>query len=205
MKKIISIFAIVFAITMVMTVSAFATGFTADTANATNLPANATVTGAADSMAVSIPATAGAEYAIVLVSGDTLPTDGTTIAYINQLTADGDTVDFDVLPLMSVAEQATDGELTLYVGSNVEGFELISIPVTYAEAPAYTLGDVNGDTVIDSSDSLAVLLYFANGTEFETSDGVAVPVDAGNVNGDTVVDSSDSLAILLYFANGTEF
>lgn len=211
MKKIISIFAIVFALTLVMSVSVFAEGFTAGTAT------GVTVTGAEDSLTLSLPTVDGAEYTVLLVAGSGLPTVGdgvetfaeTGISYINQYTGDGTTMEIEVLPLMgAVADtENTDynGTNTLYIGSNAEGFELISVPVTYEEAVEYVLGDVNADGVIDSSDSLAVLLYFANGTAFETAQGEAVPVEAGNVNGDSTVDSSDSLAILLYFANGTEF
>ena len=205
MKKIISIFAIVFALTLVMSVSVFAEGFTAGTAT------GVTVTGAEDSLTLSLPTVDGAEYTVLLVAGSGLPTVGdgvetfaeTGISYINQYTGDGTTMEIEVLPLMgAVADtENTDynGTNTLYIGSNAEGFELISVPVTYADAPAYTLGNVNGDDAVDSMDAAAIVNYFLRGTAFEQ------PLEAGNVNGDDAVDSMDAAAIVNYFLRGTEF
>lgn len=209
MKKIISILALVLAITALLSVAAFAedaapakTFALGEGADAVIEAKGLTVTPAADSIAVVAPATPGADYSILLVSGSALPTSESTIAYINQANAATNAVNFSVLPKLTSCTE----NMTLYIGSNATGETLIAVPLVYDEEEAqYALGDVNGDTVIDSSDSLSVLLYFANGTEFETSEGVTVPVEVGNVNGDTAVDSSDSLAILLYFANGTEF
>lgn len=117
MKKIISVFAIVFALTMVMTVSAFAAGqFSVDT---TSLPEGIEIdipdaTGddaEPDTMYVTVNGTTeGEEYVILLVQGkDAYPTAyttddgvtmnaGETIAYIDQQTAEDEYVEFAVLP-----------------------------------------------------------------------------------------------------------
>ena len=172
MKKIISIFAIVFALTLVMSLSVFAEGFTAGTTD------GATVTGAVDRLTLSLPTVEGAEYTVLLVAGSGLPTVGdgvetfaeTGISYINQYTGDGTTMEIEVLPLMgAVADtENTDynGTNTLYIGSNAENFELISVPVTYEEPVEYTLGDVNNDTVINSTDIVAIINNVLKGTEF---------------------------------------
>lgn len=60
----------------------------------------------------------------------------------------------------------------------------------------YTLGDVNNDGKIDSSDATRVLLAYAGlVTLSETEE------KAADVNGDGNIDSSDASRILLYYAN----
>ena len=61
--------------------------------------------------------------------------------------------------------------------------------------PKYTLGDVNGDGVIDSLDGLLLMRYL-NGWDVE----IASP-KAMDVNNDGVVDSLDGL-LLMRFLNG---
>lgn len=201
MKKIISLLVLVFAMTVVMSVSAFAAAEFA-LAETAVLPEGVTVTPAADSIAVSVPATDGADYSILLVSGNALPTSDSVIAYINQAQADGTAVAFDVLPLMSVAENAADGELTLYVGTNATGEDLISIPVTYTEVvvePEYILGCVTlGDSDVDISDVLLVLdAYLGTATLTDVQELAADVAPRGEVDGN--VDISDVLLILDYY------
>ena len=199
MKK-FSIIAMVLAFTMMLSVVSFAADPAFMLAEDAVVPEGTTVTPAADSIAVETTAVAGNYYGVLLVEGNALPTVDNAILYINQATAAEVKQAFSVLPI--IPEAGT--ELTLYISSNVAGAELIAIPMVYdaeADEPTYTLGDVNNDGAIDSSDALAVLLFFANGTEF----GENIPEEAGDVNVDGAVDSSDALAILLFFANGIEF
>jgi len=197
MKKVISIIALVVAMVMAMSVSAFAADPAFMLAEDAVVPEGTTVTPAADSIAVTTAATAGNYYGVLLVEGNALPTVDNAILYIDQATAADVAQAFTVLPIIPEAGTA----LTLYISSNVAGAELIAIPLVYdaeAEEPAYTLGDVNGDTAIDGADALAVINYFLKGTE------VDVPA-AADVNADTVVDGADALAIINYFLKGTEF
>ncbi len=69
------------------------------------------------------------------------------------------------------------------------------------EEGEYILGDVTGDKIVDGSDALAIILYFAKGTNFKYEYGV----EAGEVTGDGVIDGSDALAVILNFAKGTPF
>lgn len=132
MKKIISLLVIVLALTVAMSVSAFAAKEFA-LADGYTAPTGVTVTPAADSIAVTVPATDDADYSVLLVNGSDLPTSETGIAYINQVQADGNTVTFNVLPKLGSCGAAC----TLYIGTNATGENLISIPVTYVE-PAPT-------------------------------------------------------------------
>lgn len=158
MKKIISILALVLAMTMVMSVSAFAAKeFGVDEAAAA---AEGVTLGTvdADSIEVTVPTTDDADYSILLVKGSTLPTVDSDIAYINQIKADAATETFEVLPLMSVAEGTADGNLMLYIGTNATDENLISIPVTYAEsAPAndyITSADTSKGTIATDAASV---------------------------------------------------
>ncbi len=182
MKKIISIFALVLAITALMSISAFAAG-EFSVAEGTTLGEGVTVAASTtfdDAIDVTVPATAGADYSIVLVTGNELPTDKTTIAYINQTTAaaGATSVDFDVLPLM---DNITDGtELTLYIGTNAAEEGLIAIPMIYTEEtvvepdpeeppvvePTYQLAEIDGDSLPATiGDALEII----NFTIWETS------------------------------------
>lgn len=65
--------------------------------------------------------------------------------------------------------------------------------VTAIAAPAYTLGDINADAAIDSTDSLQALRYSVNLTTL-----TATQILAADVNLDLAVDATDSLQILRF-------
>jgi len=112
----------------------------------------------------------------------------------------------------SVSEEGivsvVDGKVTaLAAGSvdvtaTIEGTQIpdsVSLTVK-AAAPAYTLGDVTGDGIIDGSDVLAIINHFLKGTPF-----TGAPVEAGEVTGDGIIDGSDVLAVINNFLKGTPF
>ena len=137
-------------------------------------------------------ASSGGYYGVVLVEGSELPTKDTEIYFIDQLTAGSATIDFNVYPILP--EETTD--MTLYISSNVEGFDLVNIPLNYAaNVLMYTLGKVNGDARIDSLDALEVLKFVAELREFTETERAAA-----DVNGDGKIDSLDALDILKYVA-----
>ena len=172
MKKILSILALVLAMTMLMSVSAFATAEFSVDEEAAAAEGVTLGTVDADSIAVTVPATAGADYSILLVSGDALPTVDSVIAYINQENATSDAVSFDVLPLLTSCTE----EMTLYVGTNATGEELISIPVTYAE-PAPTGCNV---TLMNGTATVAATLAI------DADSNVTLPADTA-FNGSNLV------------------
>lgn len=131
-------------------------------------------------------ASAGGYYGIILVDGKELPTKDNTIFYIDQLTASSTDISYNVRPIVPTAY----GDLTLYISTNVEGASLVKVPMRY---DGYTVGNINGDTIVDAEDALKALqitvdLYDASGLENA----------AANVNNDTIVDSEDALKILQY-------
>ena len=142
-------------------------------------------------------ATSDGYYGIILIEGSGVPTLDNTIFYIDQITAESGTVNFDVYPILP--KKTTD--LTLYITSNIKDFKLISIPLNYvvdAESPAtyYTLGDINNDDIWNSTDALLTLQIGAG----IYSEATAQEIAAANVNGDEYVNSTDALMILQYGA-----
>ena len=69
----------------------------------------------------------GAYYGLILVEGTGLPTVDNVIYYIDQVTAEDTSIEFEVFP--KLPETRTD--LTLYVSSSVEGSELQSVTLYY--------------------------------------------------------------------------
>lgn len=137
-------------------------------------------------------ATNGGYYGVLLVEGNELPTKDNKIIYINQLTAESNTVDFNVYPMLP--KKATP--LSLYISSNVEGFELIKVPLNYyLPMPPYVLGDVNGDNdwnVLDALMTLQIGAGLRTASEQELL--------SADVNKDSDCNVLDALMILQYGA-----
>lgn len=96
------------------------------------------------SVTASVEAEEGDEFLVLLVDGDELPAAGdSTIRYIDQVSGE---IDFTVYPTVDGIKSAT--EMTLFITSNQEGFETISVPVGFApdgafvEAAARYIADV---------------------------------------------------------------
>ena len=141
-------------------------------------------------------ADAGSYYGVLLVEGTGIPTLDEDMYYINQTTAESDTVSFDIYPIIPSESKL----LTLYITSNAENFDTIEIQLGYAVHDTYgvkdfKLGDVNNDGIRDAADALKALQI---GAELY----VPSPRErlAANVNGDKITDASDALKILQFGA-----
>ncbi len=68
---------------------------------------------------------------------------------------------------------------------------------TTTTAPAFKLGDVDGNGMIEVADAVLVLTYYA-----KSAAGIAVTIDfrLADVNGDSIVDVADAVGILTYYA-----
>lgn len=67
-------------------------------------------------------------------------------------------------------------------------------------APEFTLGDVNSDGLIDSSDASEILADYASVSTGGTSSFSGTKAKAADVNNDSLADSSDASSILSYYA-----
>lgn len=137
-------------------------------------------------------------YGVILVEGSGVPTKDSEIYYIDQVTAESATVDFDVFPILP--EETTD--LTMYISSDVEDFNLISIPLNYAVDAAvkgdddelkYTLGDIDNDGAYGVKDALLVLQIGTGKYTANDAEKAAADVDLDGVYG-----VKDALLILQY-------
>ena len=146
-------------------------------------------------------ATEGAYYGLILVEGTGLPTADNVICYIDQLTAEGTSIEFDVFPRLP--ETRTD--LTLYVSSSVEGSALQSVTLAYTpevisdggdepEVPTYKRGDVDGNGTVEAGDALEILKIVVNkgNVEFQSR------ADVDGING---IEAADALEVLKIVVN----
>lgn len=144
-------------------------------------------------------ATKDEHYGVILVDGNGLPTKDTAIYYINQETATGSDVAFNVYP--KLPEESTD--MTLYISSSEEEFELVNIALNYAKGvsgeeptPSYVPGDVNDDTTVDVRDVISLRRHIAGGYN------ITVNEFAVDVNRDDGVDVRDVITLRRFIAGG---
>jgi len=145
-------------------------------------------------------ATTDAYYGVLLVEGDALPTKENAIFYIDQVTAESNSISFSVYPILPTAT----ADLSLYISSSVEGASLIKVPLSYAknatyeetttpDEPEYTLGDPTDDGIYDAEDALMAVQI---GLSIYTP--TAAEALAANVSGDSITDAEDALMIIQY-------
>lgn len=144
-------------------------------------------------------ATTGAYYGILLVEDRGLPTVDSEIYYIDQVTAEDDSFDFEVYPKLPAENTA----LTLYVSSSVADAALESVSLSYRlagpavkEDSSYVIGDVDANGLWNSADALMTLQIGAG----LFNDATADQKSAADVNGDNTWNSADALMILQYGA-----
>lgn len=137
-------------------------------------------------------ATSGKNYGVILVEGTSLPTAASDIYYINQVAASGTNVDFNVYPA-TIAETT---DMTMYISSDAENFDLVSVPMSYVvgykEEPEVQVlyGDVDNSGKVNVADRLYLIRYLAKWKDYATLPNEAnADVDAsGKVNvGDRLV------------------
>lgn len=139
---------------------------------------------------------AGSQYTVMLLQGgkNELPT-ASTIKYVNQ--SAGGNLTFTINPMTPA-----QGNLTVWVTSNAEGFETKKVLIGYVNASTqvtnaknYKLGDVTGEGTIDATDALAILKHYAI---IETLTGTKLLAADVDKNGE--VNATDALEVLKYFA-----
>lgn len=132
-------------------------------------------------------------YGAMLVDGRGLPTKDSKVYFLDQDTAKDMAVSFNVNPRLP--DTAT--EMSLYVSSNVRGFKLINIPVSYAVSiDNYTPGDVNNDGTIDTSDIISTRRFITGGW------GVTINEKAADVDADEKHSARDVILMRRFVAGG---
>lgn len=64
----------------------------------------------------------------------------------------------------------------------------------------YSMGDVNGDNVVDSADASLVMAEYARSSTAAASGFSSAQKTVADVNGDEIIDSSDASSILAYYS-----
>lgn len=105
----------------------------------------------------------GANYGVILVEGSSLPTASSDIYFIDQVKAEGTSINFNVYPSDI---EATKAAMTMYISSSAADADLVSVPMSYVvgyeevvtpptpPAPTVIYGDVNDDGEPDDMDLL---------------------------------------------------
>lgn len=184
MKKYTRVLALALALTMLMGMSVFAADYTVPGKEGTGT--SAVIDG--DAFNLTTNAEDGEMYLLLVLAGDAVLPDKDNILYVNQETADGDTVTFENVYPKSIANS------TIYLaGGNLDGLT----PIGTVEVNGLK-GDINLDTFADSTD-LNILFNVVMGYAEEELSGT--PEWAADMNEDTYVDSTD-LNMLFNFVMG---
>ena len=182
MKKYTKVLALALALTMLMGMSVFAAEYTVPGKEGTGT--SAVIDG--DAFNLTTNAEDGEMYLLLVLAGDAVLPDKDNILYVNQETAEGDTVTFENVYPKSIANS------TIYLaGGNLDG--LTPIGTIEVAAPEFNLGDVNKDGKVDSDDAVAILRQLASlPTEYDAT--------YADFNEDSLKDSDDAVAILRWLA-----
>ena len=136
-------------------------------------------------------------YSLVLLlkEGETDGTEGVptptenNLQYIDQQNIAAQKATFDLFP-----KSLERGVYNVYVSTDRVKLEKVA-SFEYNEKPKYTLGDVNNDTFIKTTDALLILQHIAQKTTL-TDDAFL----AADVNKDGKLKTTDALLILQYIA-----
>lgn len=128
--------------------------------------------------------------ALLLQQDDNAYPTETNLYYIDQKTIEAGKATFSIIP-----KAMTDGATyNVYVSTNGENGSLTKVAsFQYGTKPPYTLGDVNNDGSVDSTDALLVLKHAA---DLEGCTLTGSYFSAADVNKNLSVDSTDALLIL---------
>lgn len=137
--------------------------------------------------------TDGAQYLLLVVKGTEAPNEK-NIVYIDQKAASSGKVSFNAYP-----SSLTKSEYRVYVVGDGSPFDTDNAAASFSYYQPYTLGDVNGDEIINASDALLVLKFSAKLETLTDIQKLAANVTAHST-GDDIINASDALMILKYSA-----
>ena len=115
------------------------------------------------------------------------------------------TSDFDEGSPESIHVTGVAGDSKLYPDYNSSGFKKL-YPISYkkysvSDTPSgYSLGDINGDGVIDGTDATLVLRAYGQLSSYGNCGMPSLQRVAADVNSDGAIDGTDATIILKYFS-----
>ncbi len=141
-------------------------------------------------------ATAEKYYMVWLVEGTTLPSSDadSKVYYVNQQTATGTSVEFDVFP----KEIKGTTKMTLFITSD-DGKATVSVPVSYLAGAAsdFKIGDVNMDGNVTAKDRMILVRYLAG---WDGYDKQILSWDAADIDQNGSVTAKDRMILVRYLA-----
>lgn len=141
--------------------------------------------------------TNGSQYLVLMLKDDgknTVPT-AENIYYINQKAAADGKLAFtnaggdSVYPMDLV-----NGTYSIYIVGDGKSFDATKADASFTYDAGYTLGDVNGDGSVDTSDALLALRIYVG-----TYSATDVQRKAADVSKDGVIDTTDALLMLRFY------
>lgn len=145
----------------------------------------------ASTFTLSCPAgTSGEQTLVLLLAGESSVPTADNLQYIDQQASDG-SISFTLKP----KELTAGTSYSVYLSTTSKAVTKVA-SFQYGEKPAYTLGDVNNDGKINSTDALLVLQYAVNTVSLDSAQQMAA-----DVNRDGKINSTDALLILQYAVN----
>ena len=146
----------------------------------------------ASAFTLSCPAgTSGEQTLVLLLAGESSVPTAENLQYIDQQASDGSSISFTLKP----KELTAGTSYSVYLSTTSKAVTRVA-SFQYGEKPAYTLGDVNNDGKINSTDALLVLQYAVNTVSLDSAQQMAA-----DVNRDGKINSTDALLILQYAVN----
>ena len=134
--------------------------------------------------------TNGTQYVVFALSGEKAVPTKSNITYIDQDAASNGTISFNLYP-----GSLSSGTYNVYLAAGGgNGLEKVA---AFSYYQAYTLGDVDGDQLININDAMAILNHLVE------KDGCILTGSnylAADINGDSTVNINDAMELLNFLA-----
>ncbi len=142
---------------------------------------------------VNATGTQGSQYLLLVLRDQKVPTEQ-NIVYINQAAAGEDGKLAFTGSDAAYPMTMTSGTYYVYLVGDGKEFSASAPAASFTYEAGYTLGDVNGDGSVDTSDALLALRIYVG-----TYSATDVQRKAADVSKDGVIDTTDALLMLRFY------
>lgn len=142
---------------------------------------------------VNATGTQGSQYLLLVLRDQDVPTEK-NIVYINQAAAGEDGKLAFTGSDAAYPMTMTSGTYYVYLVGDGKSFDATKADASFTYDAGYTLGDVNGDGSVDTSDALLALRIYVG-----TYSATDVQRKAADVSKDGVIDTTDALLMLRFY------
>lgn len=142
---------------------------------------------------VNATGTQGSQYLLLVLRDQKVPTEK-NIVYINQAAAGANGAISFTGSDAAYPMTMTSGTYYVYLVGDGKEFSASAPAASFTYEAGYTLGDVNGDGSVDTSDALLALRIYVG-----TYSATDVQRKAADVSKDGVIDTTDALLMLRFY------